>query len=135
MSKPQADGVLTRLRRLTTRIVLTTVYDPSDGTGTIPGSGLPPWPRGPHWVRTLNQALTGLASRHHTLLADVHRAFHGHGVTAGDPAQASPTPPAPDLWFCGVIEPNAVGAHAIRTAWWNALHAAAEPRHPAAAER
>ncbi|HWS35270.1 MAG TPA: SGNH/GDSL hydrolase family protein [Actinoplanes sp.] len=123
----QAGGVLTRLRRLTTRIVLTTVYDPSDGTGIIPGGGLPAWPRGPHWINTLNRALTGLAARHHTLLADVHRAFHGHGVTAGDPAPADPTPQAPDLWFCGVIEPNTFGARAIRTTWWNTVQAAAEP--------
>lgn len=119
----QADGVLTRLRRLTSHIVLTTVYDPSDGTGIIPGAGLPAWPRGPHWVHTLNRALTGLAARHHALLADVHQAFHGHGVTAGDPVAPHPVPASPDLWFCSVIEPNTAGAHAIRATWWNTLRA------------
>jgi hypothetical protein len=31
----------------TSRIVVTTVYDPSDGTGEVTTSGLPPWPDGP----------------------------------------------------------------------------------------
>ncbi|GAA1655463.1 GDSL-type esterase/lipase family protein [Actinoplanes couchii] len=113
----QADGVLARLRRLTGRIVVTTVYDPSDGTGVVPGSGLGPWPRGPHWIRTLNQALTTVAGRHGAPVADVHAAFHGHGVTAGDPAQSSPTPASRDLWFCGVVEPNRYGAQRIRDTW------------------
>ncbi|BEL04907.1 hypothetical protein Q0Z83_030980 [Actinoplanes sichuanensis] len=33
----------------------------------------------------------------------------------------SPPIPGRNLWFCGVIEPNAWGAHTIRTAWCNAL--------------
>ncbi|MDI6105058.1 hypothetical protein QLQ12_41390 [Actinoplanes sp. NEAU-A12] len=57
----------------------------------------------------------------------VHAAFQGHGVSAGDPARSDPRPIDRSLWFCGVVEPNAWGAHAIRTAWWNALHPAAAP--------
>src|SRR5262249_25517249 len=46
------------------RILVTTVYDPSDGTGEIATSGLPPWPEGPALVRLLNAALSDLAKRH-----------------------------------------------------------------------
>jgi lysophospholipase L1-like esterase len=119
------EGVLSKLRRLagsSCRIVVTTVYDPSDGTGAVPGSGLATWPRGPQWVRDLNTVLAGLAGRHGALVADVHAAFAGHGVAAGDPAAADARPVGRDLWFCGVIEPNAWGAHAIRACWWDALH-------------
>ncbi|MEU8661168.1 SGNH/GDSL hydrolase family protein [Actinoplanes philippinensis] len=118
----QGEGILARLPR-TCRVVLTTVYDPSDGSGAAPG--LTPWPAAPHWIRALNTALADLAGRHGAILADVHAAFTGHGVTAGDPAQTDARPANRDLWFCGVVEPNAWGAHAIRTAWWNALSQAA----------
>jgi hypothetical protein len=103
------------------RLVVTTVYDPSDGTGAVPGGGLPPWPDGPRLVRLLNTALTDLAARHGAVVADVHARFHGHGSAAGDPGQPDPRPVNRALWYCGVIEPNAWGAHEIRCTWWEAL--------------
>jgi hypothetical protein len=118
------EAIMVRLRALcgdTLSIVVTTVYDPSDGTGEIPGSGLPPWRDGPELVKELNASLVDLAGRHSALVADVHHRFLGHGVTAGDPATADPRPASRDLWFCGVIEPNAWGADQIRAAWWQAL--------------
>ncbi len=51
-------------------IVVTTVYDPGDGTGDADATGLWPWPEGPAVVRALNAALTGLAGRHGALVAD-----------------------------------------------------------------
>jgi lysophospholipase L1-like esterase len=110
----------------TGRIVISTVYDPSDGTGRLgPGFGsglLPPWPGGLAAVRELNAALAGLAARHGAAVADVHGRFLGHGVTAGDPSQLAPMPSSRDLWYCGTIEPNAWGADQIRQTWWDALH-------------
>lgn len=103
------------------RIVVTTVYDPSDGTGHVPGSALPPWPGGPAVVAALNARLAGLADRHGAVLADVHGSFLGHGLGAGDPAQPEPRPSNRDLWYRGLIEPNAWGAHHIRATWWEAL--------------
>jgi len=103
------------------RIVLTTVYDPSDGTGHVPGAALPPWPAGPAVVAALNARLADLADRHGAVLADVHGSFLGHGLHAGDPAQPEPRPSNRDLWYCGLIEPNAWGAHHIRATWWEAL--------------
>src|ERR687889_108645 len=40
------DAILSRLRALAAdcQIIITTVYDPSDGTGDIPAAGLPLWP-------------------------------------------------------------------------------------------
>ena len=102
------------------RIVLTTVYDPSDGTGAAT-SELPPWPDGPRVLGGLNAALAGLVHDHGAVLADVHRHFIGHGVNTGDPAQTQARPANRDLWYCGVVEPNAWGAHQIRRTWWQAL--------------
>lgn len=102
-------------------LVVTTVYDPSDGTGTLPAGGLPSWPDGPGLVAELNAALVEAAGRHGALVADVRSHFHGHGAGVGDPAQPDPRPANRQLWYCGVIEPNAWGAHEIRIAWWNAL--------------
>jgi lysophospholipase L1-like esterase len=105
----------------TARVVVTTVYDPSDGTGAVPGGGLPPWPDAPRLVAELNDALTGLAARHGAAVADVHAHFRGHGAAVGDPGQPHPRPADRALWYCGVIEPNAWGAHEIRCTWWRAL--------------
>ena len=106
------------------RVIVTTVYDPSDGTGAVPGGALPPWPDGPRLVQALNAALAALAQRHGAVVADVHARFLGHGSTAGDPGQPDPRPANRDLWFCGVIEPNAWGAHEIRRVWWETLERA-----------
>jgi lysophospholipase L1-like esterase len=117
------EAILGRLRALAAgcRIILTTVYDPSDGTGELPTAGLPPWPDGCRLVDELNQALTALAVRHGAAVADVHRRFLGHGTIAGDPAHSDPRPANRRLWYCGVIEPNAWGAAEIRRAWWDSL--------------
>jgi lysophospholipase L1-like esterase len=104
-----------------TPVVVTTVYDPSDGTGSVPADMLPPWPDGPRLVGALNAALIDIAHRHGALVADVHAHFRGHGAAVGDPGQPHPRPHDRRLWYCGVIEPNAWGAHEIRCAWWRAL--------------
>jgi lysophospholipase L1-like esterase len=46
------DDILRRVRvaaGAAAAVVLTTVYDPSDGTGAVPGGVLPPWPEGLLW--------------------------------------------------------------------------------------
>jgi lysophospholipase L1-like esterase len=116
------ETVLTALRRIGARhVIVSTVYDPSDGTGALPTTALPPWPDGPAVLAALNGALRDLAGRHGAAVADVHRAFLGHGVTAGDPGQPAPRPADRDLWYCGIVEPNAWGAHHIRRSWWDTL--------------
>ncbi len=106
------EAILTRLAAVSRgggRVVMTTVYDPSDGTGKVASAGLPPWPEGPALVRALNAALTDLAQRHRAIVADVDARFLGHGVHAGDPAQPDARPTNRQLWCCGVIEPQRLG--------------------------
>jgi hypothetical protein len=102
-------------------IVVATVYDPSDGTGDAVRLGLPVWPEALDLLAELNQALRTLAEEHRALVADVHGRFLGHGLAIGDPAQLDPRPSNRDLWYCGLIEPNAWGASEIRAAFWEVL--------------
>ena len=100
-------------------IILTTVYDPSDGTKRIPGvfDDVPELPL--HVLDGLNDHIRALAAgTPKTLLADVHRRFIGHGMSA----------PESERWYWrrSLIEPGARGASEIRHAWLDALHAAGE---------
>ena len=120
----QVDAALSRVRGLAApeaRIAVATVYDPSDGTGDTTRVGLPAWRDAPRALEELNAVLRDAAARHGARVADLHARFLGHGLSAGDPAQHDPRPPGRDLWFCGVIEPNAWGADAVRAAFWDAV--------------
>lgn len=94
-------------------LVLTTVYDPTDGTGLLPG--LEAFGRLPlEYLDRFNdhvRASAGTAER--MRLADVHRHFLGHGVAA----------PEPERWYWkhSMIEPSARGASEIRRVWWEAV--------------
>jgi lysophospholipase L1-like esterase len=94
-------------------LALTTVYDPTDSTGRLPGmeayGSLPL-----EYLDQFNEHVRETAgSMTGTVLADVHRHFLGHGVTA----------PEQDRWYWArnMIEPNARGASEIRRVWWEAL--------------
>ena len=94
-------------------LVLTTVYDPTDSTGHLPGmedyGSLPL-----EYLDQFNEHIRETAdSTAGTALADVHRHFVGHGVTAREPDQW--------YWRRNMIEPNARGASEIRRVWWEAL--------------
>jgi lysophospholipase L1-like esterase len=90
-------------------LVLTTVYDPTDGTGILPG--LEVYGRLPlEYLRQFNDHVRETSRMTPgTALADVHRHFLGHGVSA----------PGPDRWYWhrNLIEPNARGASEIRRVW------------------
>jgi len=95
-------------------VVLTTIYDPSDGTGHIPGvleqAGPMPLPV----LAGLNDRIRALAiGTPRTALADVHAHFMGRGVTV----------PEEERWYWrrSLIEPNAVGANEIRRLWRSTL--------------
>jgi lysophospholipase L1-like esterase len=94
-------------------LVLTTVYDPTDGTGHLPG--LERLGRLPlEHLHRFNDRVRGLAREsERTLLADVHRHFLGHGMTSADG----------DRWYWrrNPIEPNAQGASEIRRVWLEAV--------------
>jgi lysophospholipase L1-like esterase len=92
-------------------LILTTVYDPTDGTGRLPGlEGLGPLPL--EYLDRFNGEVREAADRTAgAVFADVHRHFLGHGVSASEP----------DRWYWprNLIEPNARGASEIRRVWWN----------------
>jgi lysophospholipase L1-like esterase len=94
-------------------LILTTVYDPTDGTGRLPG--LEALGRLPlEYLDRFNDHVRGTAaSSDRSRLADVHRHFLGHGVTAA---------PA-DRWYWtrSMIEPNAQAASEIRRVWLQAV--------------
>ena len=103
-------------------VLLTTIYDPSDRTGRIPGVledvGVLPLPvlegLNAHIVR-VSEGVPG------TAVADVYRHFIGHGASA-----------EPDdrwYWRRSLVEPNAVGAHEIRRVWREALDVADADDH------
>ena len=94
-------------------LVLTTVYDPTDGTGRLPGfESLGKLPLD-HLDR-FNERVRALAGETELAeLADVHRHFLGHGVSA----------PEAERWYWqrNLIEPNARGASEIRRVWVEAV--------------
>ncbi len=103
------------------RIVVGTVYDPSDGTADAASVGLSPWPEVVEVLRHLNAAVRRVAEQHGAAVAEVHEKFLGHGLAAGNPGQTEARPTNRDLWYCNVIEPNAWGANGVRAAFWEAL--------------
>ena len=94
-------------------LVLTTVYDPTDGTGLLPGHDT--YGRLPleHLDRFNDHVRETAAAMPGVVLADVHRHFLGHGVAA----------PEPERWYWrrNLVEPSAKGASEIRRVWWEAL--------------
>jgi lysophospholipase L1-like esterase len=97
-------------------VLLTTIYDPSDRLGRIPGvleeAGALPLPV----LDALNDRIRTLAAgTPGTALADVYAHFLGHGATA----------PEEDRWYWrrSLIEPNALGASEIRRVWRDVLDA------------
>jgi hypothetical protein len=121
----RVDQALTRLDRLVRApddpIILGTVYDPSDGTAHAARLGLPPWPDVLDVLSELNNGLRAVAADHRARIAEIHDLFLGHGLAVDDPTQPEPRPRNRALWYCNVIEPNAWGAHAVRTSFWRAL--------------
>ena len=103
-----------RRARPQSSIILTTVYDPSDGTKKVPGlfdgkGSLPV-----EFLHDMNARIAAMAAQtKDCALADVHKHFLGHGVTAKEK----------DRWYWkrSWIEPNAVGASEIRRVWLDAL--------------
>lgn len=115
---------LGRLSRPDASVIVGTVYDPSDGTADASRVGLPPWPGVVEVLDRLNAALREVSAEHGAQVAEIHRHFLGHGVSAGDPAQPEPRPFSRELWYRHIIEPNAWGASGVRAAFWEAFHRA-----------
>jgi lysophospholipase L1-like esterase len=115
------DILLTSLTATGARIVVSTVYDPTDGTGDLSWAGLPEIDEGLALLESMNSAIRAAAVRHGAAVADLHVAFLGHGAQAGDITCTESHPGNHELWLCGHIVPNAWGAQAIRDTWRAAL--------------
>jgi lysophospholipase L1-like esterase len=106
-----------RRTRPNSLILLTTIYDPSDRTGRIPGvledAGVLPL----SVLEGMNAHIARLADgTPNTAIADVYTHFIGHGASA----------PEADRWYWrrSLVEPNAQGAHEIRRVWRDAIDTA-----------
>ena len=129
----RTDEALDRLRRLVVpdaRIVVGTVYDPSDGTADAASVGLPPWQEVVDVLGHVNAAMRQLAGQHGAAVAEIHEKFLGHGLATGNPGQPEARPTDRHLWYCNIIEPNAWGASAVRAAFWEALGHQPPPERP-----
>jgi lysophospholipase L1-like esterase len=107
------------IRRLlpNSTLVLTTVYDPSDRSGKIPGLFDDDVKMPLDGLDQLNASIRELAAGTPSVaLGDVYRHFLGHGTSA----------PEPERWFWrrSLVEPNARGASEIRRVWLDALEPA-----------
>lgn len=102
-----------RIQPLGGRVVLNTIYDPSDGDNQVGRRELGLSRLATIALRRRLNAVNGgiakLAREHGFLLADLERLFHGHGVASSEP------------WFINVIEPNLAGATAIAHYWYELL--------------
>jgi len=107
------DQIAERLQRLGARIVVNTVYDPSDGDNSVGRRELGLSRLATIELRRRLNALNGgiakLARERGLLLADLERLFRGHGLASDEP------------WFVQVIEPNLAAATAIAEHWHELL--------------
>lgn len=101
------------IQPLGARVVVNTIYDPSDGDNDVGrrqlGLSRLATIELRRRLKALNRGITKLALEHGFLVADLERLFHGHGVTSNEP------------WFVQVIEPNLAGATAIAEHWYELL--------------
>ena len=96
------------------RLVLTTVYDPSDRMGVIPGILEDVGKLPLRHLDALNSHIRdAAATRDGAVLADVYAHFLGHGASVGQEERW--------YWKRSLIEPSAMGASEIRRAWLDAL--------------
>jgi lysophospholipase L1-like esterase len=93
-------------------LLLTTVYDPTDGTGRLPGlDAVGQLPL--EYLERFNAHVRAPAEAAGAEVADVYAHFLGHGMSA----------PATERWYWhrNPIEPSARGASEIRRVWWEVL--------------
>jgi acyl-CoA thioesterase I len=94
-------------------VLVGTVYDPSDGTNRLPGYTRA-LDREAEWLDEYNDLVRQFVTTDRRLrLADIHRHFLGHGLTA----------PEAERWYLreSIIEPSARGASEVRHVWLAAI--------------
>ena len=98
-------------------LLLTTIYDPSDRTGRLPGVVETRAPLPLQHLDALNRRIREIAAATPTArVAEVYGHFLGHGVTA----------PEEERWYWrrSLIEPSAAGASEVRRVWLEAIEEA-----------
>jgi lysophospholipase L1-like esterase len=107
------------------RVFLGTIYDPTDGVGDVeqaPMVDLPPWPEGLEVHGMYNHRIAEVAEATGSVVVDMHAAMLGHGIHHADPGHPYYDAADPTHWYCSNFEdPNDLGYHAIREAFWNSL--------------
>jgi lysophospholipase L1-like esterase len=102
-----------QIQPLGSRVVVNTIYDPSDGDNDVGRRELGLSRLAAIELRrrlnAVNAGIRKLAGEHGFLLADLEWLFHGHGVASNEP------------WFVQIIEPNLAGATAIAEHWHELL--------------
>jgi hypothetical protein len=110
----QLDQIAGRIQPLGARVILNTIYDPSDGDDDLGprelGLSRPETIELRRRLDVVNVGIRTLASAHGFLLGDLERLFRGHGLASDEP------------WFVQVIEPNLAGATAIAEDWYELLN-------------
>ena len=95
-------------------ILLSTVFDPTDGTGVLPTDSPLYNKKMPiEYLGEFNNFVKGFAGGK-VVIADVHKHFLGHGAGCGSQESFWYWPPSP-------IEPSLRGSGEIRRVWMNAL--------------
>lgn len=90
------------------RVVVGTVYDPTDGTGAL-RDGRERSALLEH-LHNLNRGLEEIAADFGARTVDIHDHFLGHGLSEDDPSQRW-------YWNPMIIEPSARGASEVRRLW------------------
>jgi lysophospholipase L1-like esterase len=108
--------IAVQIQPLGARVIINTVYDPSDGDNDLGRRELGLSRLATIELRRRLNALNGgiakLAHEYGFLLADLERLFDGHGLTSDEP------------WYVHVIEPNLAGATGIAEHWYELLTSA-----------
>ena len=95
------------------KIILGTIYDPTDGTGLFPDQLENSKKLPIEFLDVINKHIRSKKDEQGILIADIHRHFLGHGTLAD--------PESRWYWHHSPIEPSAKGANEIRRVWINAL--------------
>lgn len=93
-------------------VVVGTVYDPSDGTGELPGGEIAEGAL--EMLHAFNDRVRALGEQNSVRVADIHDHFLGHGLEEPDPA-------ARWYWRHSIIEPSARGASEVRRLFLKAV--------------
>lgn len=114
------DALLSVVRSASPRaiVLLSTLYDPMDGTHPVLEEG----------VRRFNETVRETASVHGAAIAEIHTAFAGHGASAGDPLSSWRADTPRDLYLCAgpdlVPVPTERGATVFADLLWTGYRAA-----------